>query len=394
MLQIMRILLCCCIVVLTACDSIEHRLEQPSKKELPTIVNAFELVTIWDKKVVELKSEDAFNSALLLSKGSKELYVADFLGNIIAIDLNGTVLWKKSIKEPITSGPGLFKDKLCVATATAKLICLSANKGEILWSSVLSSEALAAPGFSSDPMFDLVYLHTIDGGLSATNLINGRQVWRFSTLVPNIALRRGSAPVVGGNKVISGFANGKLFALNQEDGSILWSHNIANPKGKSELQRMIDVSADPVIHDNKVYAVSYQGNLTAISLNDGSLLWEREISSYSGLVVDDSKVYVVAVDGKVLAVDSKTGSTLWVQEDLIGRDLSKPVIINNCVVVGDMDGNLYFLNKRFGNIKVKKFIDSAGISIPPIEVDNILYILTNSGRLMAVKHGPNNYYNR
>ena len=394
-MQTMRILLLCFgLVLITACNTIERKLEQPNKKELPQIINSFEIVKIWDKNIVNLKPEDIMSSALLLSKGPKQVFAADSLGNIVAVDLNGNILWKTSVKEQITSGPSLFKDKICVATATAKLICLDANNGEKLWSAIISSEVVAELGFTSEPSLDLVFVHTIDGGLSAINLVNGRQVWRFSTTVPSISLRRGSKPVVSGTKVVSGFANGKLFALNKEDGSVSWSHNIANPKGKSELQRMIDISADPVIYDNKVYAVSYQGNLTVIGLNDGAIIWEREISSYSGLVVDDTKAYVVGVDGKIFAVDNKTGSTLWVQEDLIGRSLSKPVIIDNCIVVGDIDGNLFFLNKRFGNIKVSTFIDKSGISIPPVTDNNIMYILNNNGNLMAVKHGPNNYYNR
>ena len=352
-MQLMRILLCGSLLLLSACNSIERRLDLPNKKPLAPITNAFEIKKAWNKKIVNLKAGETLNSALTLSRGSQQLFAADTLGNIVAVDLDGVVLWKTSVKESLTSGPSLFKEKVCVVTGSAKLICLNTNKGEELWNTNLSSESLAGIGFSSSTTGDLIFVHTIDGGLSAIKLADGRQLWRFSSIVPNISLRRGSAPVVFDNYVVAGFSNGKLFALNKEDGSIFWSQNISNPKGRSELQRMIDISADPVIVGNTVYAISYQGNLTATTLNDGALVWEREVSSYSGLMVDHNSIYISAIDGKVFAVDKKTGTTLWIQEDLIGRSLSKPVIFNNYIVIGDLDGNLHFLDQKFGAIKAR-----------------------------------------
>ena len=384
------------LMILTGCNTIERKLDLPNKKPLVPVVNTVELKINWDKKVVKLRSEDGLNSALLLSKKADQLFAADVLGNVIAVDINGKTLWQTSVKEAITSGPSIFKDRIYVATATAKLICLSANNGQILWNTNISSEVLAGLSFSSDATIDLVFVHTIDGGLSAINLINGRQLWRFSTAVPNIALRRASTPVVAGEYLISGFANGKLFALNKEDAALLWSYNISNPRGRSELQRMIDISADPIIKNNTVYAVSYQGNLVAIDLKSGSLLWEQEISSYSGMEIYNNILYVVAKDGKVFAIDASNGQTIWTQDDLIGRVLSKPVVVAEHVIIGDMDGNLHFLGKRFGQIKARIFIDSNGISITPVvdQNNNLLYLLTNSGRLIAVNYVTSSYNNR
>lgn len=389
-MRLKNLLLIC--LFLTSCNTIEHRSEQPIKKQLVSLTNSVNTTIIWEKKVVNLKPEDVVNSALLVSKNSKQLFTADFLGNIVATDLEGNNLWRRSIKEPITAGPSVFKNKVCVTTATAKLICLSIDNGEILWNSVISSEAVAPLGFSSDPMFDLVFVHTIDGGLSAINLLDGRQVWRYSTIVPNIALRRGSAPVLSNNYVVTGFANGKLLAINKEEGSVIWSHNLSNPKGRIDLQRMIDISADPVIYDNVAYAVSYQGNIVSVELNDGSLLWEREISSYSGLTVDKKGLYVASVDGRVFALNNVTGSTIWVQEDLVGHNLSKPVIINNYILLTDLDGYIHFLDKHSGKIKARILVDNKGVSITPVVdlMHKILYVLTNSGRLLAIKYVTNN----
>jgi outer membrane protein assembly factor BamB len=76
--------------------------------------------------------------------------------------------------------------------------------------------------------------------------------------------------------------------------------------------------------------------------------------------------------------------------------LSKPVVVAEYVIIGDMDGNLHFLGKRFGQIKARIFIDSNGISITPVvdQKNNLLYLLTNSGRLIAVNYVTSSYNNR
>lgn len=368
----------CLFLCLIACNSIEKKVALPNKKTLEEIVNPFQVKKILDKKIISLKLDDILNSSILLTKGKNQLFTADFNGNIVAVDLRGKNIWKQSLKNSITAGPVLFENKIFVITSAAKLFCLDAVNGEILWDTAISSDSVAAPNISSN----MVFVHTLDGGLSAISLQDGRQLWRISSVVPTITLRRASAPVVHGNYVIAGFANGKLFAINKENGTVLWAHNISNPKGRSELQRMTDISADPVILNNTVYAVSYQGNLTAIKLDTGELLWEKELSSYSGVVVDNYAVYISTVDGRVLALDNKTGTTFWVQDDLEGRNLSKPVIFNNYLVIGDQDGNLHFLDKLYGYIKGRVFLDTSGISISPLVVnENQLYVLTNNGYL-------------
>jgi len=384
------------LTILTGCDTIERKLELPDKKMLVPVINTVDLRILWDNKLVKLNTEDGLTAALLLSKQAEQLFIADTKGSLVSTDLKGNILWKTEVKEQITAGPSVFKQNIYIATVNAKLICLSADQGKILWDTHLSSEALASFAFSSNAQTDIIFVHTIDGGLNAINLINGKQLWRFSTVVPGIALRKGSTPIIAGNILVAGFANGKLFALNKEDAALLWTYNISNPKGKLDLQRMVDISADPIIKNNTVYAVSYQGNLAAIDLQSGSLVWEKEISSYSGMDIYDNILYIAAKDGRIFAIDISNGNILWTQENLIGRMLSKPIVTNEHVIVTDLDGNLHFIGKRFGQIKARLFIDQSGISITPVidQKNNILYLLTNSGRLVAVNYVTGSYHSR
>jgi outer membrane protein assembly factor BamB len=372
------------IAILSGCNSIDRRPAFPVKQKLDPVVNSFQVKKVFSKKIAYLKKDDLINSAILLNanQNQNQFFTGDLSGDVVAVNAKGDVLWKKNVSKAITAGPTFLSNKLFVTTVEAKIFCLDAKNGKIIWQSKLSSDALAAPAATNDAVF----VHTLDGGLSALNLEDGRQLWRVSTALPNITLRRGSTPVITGNHVIVGFANGKLFAVNKETGTVNWAYNISNPQGRSDLQRITDISAEPIIVNGIVYAVSYQGNLVAIRLRDGEILWEKESSSYTGITIDQNAVYISKVDGSVVAMDRKTGNIFWTQDELRGRHLTKPVIYNSYVVVGDEDGNLHFLDKIYGVAKGRELVDTSGISVKPLIINNNqLYILSNNGYLHAVE---------
>jgi outer membrane protein assembly factor BamB len=200
-----------------------------------------------------------------------------------------------------------------------------------------------------------------------------------------LALRRSSVPVVTKDYIVSGFANGKIVAINRTDGTVNWSADVATPKGRSDIQRMVDISADLVVKDEVVYVVSYQGNLTAFALHTGQVIWEREVSSYAGIVVDHRNVYVSAANGDVLAFDRHTGGSVWVQKALHGRDLSRPEIQKNTIIVCDEDGLIHWLDKKRGQLIGRyKFTGKGGIEAPPIVYADDLYLYGRNGKVGEV----------
>ncbi len=83
--------------------------------------------------------------------------------------------------------------------------------------------------------------------------------------------------------VVAGFANGKVTAFRASTGEPVWDQRVMLPQGRSELDRMVDIDGTPVITASAVYAASFQGRLSAIRPSDGTVLWEKDASSYVGL---------------------------------------------------------------------------------------------------------------
>jgi outer membrane protein assembly factor BamB len=70
---------------------------------------------------------------------------------------------------------------------------------------------------------------------------------------------RGNAPVVAGPGVLFvGNDDGTLSTLAMNDGRVLWQQTIGSPEGRSELDRMADVDAAPVLEGTTLFASSYK----------------------------------------------------------------------------------------------------------------------------------------
>jgi outer membrane protein assembly factor BamB len=205
--------------------------------------------------------------------------------------------------------------------------------------------------------------------------------------MPALTLRGGSTPAAAGGVVIAGFANGRLALLTAEQGRAVWELVVAEPRGRSELERMVDLDADPVIAGNKVYAVSYQGQVAAVDIPSGQVDWRRDMSAYAGLGVDFSQVYVTDDKSQVWALSRRDGDSLWKQDALRLRDLSAPVPFRDLVAVGDFEGYVHLLARFDGDLLSRVRTDRRGIADLQVVGDR-LYVLGKGGLLTVLQVKP------
>jgi outer membrane protein assembly factor BamB len=108
---------------------------------------------------------------------------------------------------------------------------------------------------------------------------------------------------VAGGLVYVGFSNGELKALRMDNGLPQWKTDIAEPEGISELERLVDIDGSPILAVDKIYVVSFQGNMAAVDPVSGRILWQREASSYVAPVSGFGNLYLVASDDEITALD-------------------------------------------------------------------------------------------
>jgi outer membrane protein assembly factor BamB len=262
-------------------------------------------------------------------------------------------------------------------------VALNQDDGAEAWRAQVSSEILAAPRGAEG----VVVVRTVDGKFTGLDARSGERLWVYSHTVPVLTLRGTAAPLLVQGVAIAGLDTGKLLVLSLRDGQPRWEKSIAPPRGRTELERMVDIDSEPRIAESVLYVTAYQGNITAIDLRSGNTLWSRDFSSYAGLDVDGRRVYISDNDDAVWALDRRNGGALWKQAELTGRKLSAPVASEDYIVVGDFEGYLHWLNKDDGKVVGRVRADSKGIATAPIVRGGNLYVLGKGGTLSAFRVG-------
>lgn len=318
---------------------------------------------------------------LLPAAYENRVYTADRDGRVLAIDASsGDVVWEeRDKKRRISGGPGVGEGKVYVGTSEAQVLARDAATGKKVWVTDVSSEVLAAPRAASG----IVAVRTGDGKLYALDAETGTERWVFDRTIPTLTLRGTAPAVIHGEIVLAGFDNGRLSALDANTGAELWETRLAEPSGRSELERLVDVDAEPVIMDETAYIDSFQGRVAAVSLADGSLEWTRDISSYVDVAVDDDHVYVSDERGYVWALSRSDGAAVWQQKAFRNRQLTGPLRYRDYLVVGDFEGWLHWLDAATGEVVARERVGKERIIATPIDIGGAVAAYCSDGKMAA-----------
>ncbi len=312
----------------------------------------------------------------------KAIYAANRDGVVVALDReSGRQLWKQDLDLTLSGGIGAGFGTLVVASEEGNVIALNAEDGSELWRGRVPSEVVSQPQLNTD----LVVVQVINGQIDAFDRVTGEHRWSFDSQVPQLSLRGTSEPLLGQDVTLAGFANGKLVAIDNRVGNALWEQRVALAEGRSELERIVDVDGKPLFFNDLIYVPSYQGRLVAINPFAARIVWAQDFSSYRGLAAGFGNVYGVSDQDLVSAFDAGSSASVWQQDGLRYRRLTSPAVLGTTLVVGDAEGYLHFLSQIDGHFVARYHVDSAGIYSTPVVADDTLYVLSNDGRLVALK---------
>jgi outer membrane protein assembly factor BamB len=312
-----------------------------------------------------------------------KIFTADRDGRVMAVSVaKGDTVWElRDKKQRISGGPGVGEGLVMVGTSKAMVLAYDEATGKPRWETHVSSEVLSPPVAADG----VVIVRAGDGKMTALDASDGKARWSYDRTIPTLTLRGSGTPVIHGNTVLAGFDNGRLVAVDLHTGKSLWETRLAEPTGRSDLERMVDVDSEPVIAGDTAYVASFQGHVAAVSLDDGRVQWTRDISSYADLSVDDDHLYVTDDQGTVWALNRNDGTDAWKQPALKNRTPTGPTPIEDYVVVGDFEGYLHFMDRFNGNFVQRVRIDKKRIMAAPIRIEQTLIGYSSSGEVVAYR---------
>jgi outer membrane protein assembly factor BamB len=339
---------------------------------------------VWSTSVPD-KGAKVLRLGLGLATEGNRVYAAGYKGEVIAFDLaSGRAVWRTKTKAPISGGPAASGDLVVVGTSVGEVIALTPADGKILWRVRLNGEILAAPAISDRA----VAVRTVDGKLRALSPKDGHDLWTQEQQVPRLSLRGTSRPVIAGDLTLCGFDNGKVIAVNMNDGSLQWEATVAPPHGRTELERLIDVDSTPRVSGQDVFTVGFQGRVAMLALDTGQVWWSHDASSYRGIALDDDALYIANAAGEVVALRRRTGAEVWRQKALLHRGLSAVALTDNAVVTADYQGNVHWLDKATGELAARAQSGKVRVSNPPVVSGNMVFVINDAGRITAFRTTP------
>ncbi|WP_160061042.1 outer membrane protein assembly factor BamB [Psychromonas sp. L1A2] len=377
-------------LILSGCSIFSSEEDVVKMAELPEFQATYKPVIAWSTSIGS--GVDKYYSQLQPAVDEKAVYVAARDGEVKALSVKkGNKLWSIDLDDHnsntanrsarLSGGIGLGIDTLYIGTENAQVFALDAEKGDIKWVSNVSGEVIAQPVYDNG----FVIIHTSRGELIALDSKTGEEVWTLANAQPKLTLRGSATPSVSQGGVIYGRADGYVSAALLESGRPLWQIPVARPYGATELDRLADADMKPIVVNGTVYALAYNGNLVAIDLLKGELLWTKKYAGYNDISVSGRDIFLTDYRGYVFAINRNDGEQRWVNKELAYRNVTGVTVANDFIVVGDAEGYLHWIDRESGQFVAQQDLDSDGLYIEPIATSTHLYLQTRSGDVIAIE---------
>ena len=309
------------------------------------------------------------------------LYVAGNEGVILKVE-DGKTLWKINAGQVLSAGVAANARLVVVGTPMGEVLAFSAEDGRPLWRARVSSEVLATPAIGEEG----VAVKSGDNSIFLLDANDGSRKWVYQRSTPALSIRSAGAPVFSDRYLFVGFPGGKLVALGLQNGAPVWEGAVALPKGATELDRVADIVAAPVVEGTQICAVAFQGRVACFDMGQsGTLIWSRDISSASGLALDGRYLFVTDEKGAVHALDRLSGSSLWKQDKLVNRRLSGPAVRRGLVAVADAEGIVHFLSREDGSFAARVKTDGKSVRTPIQLLGSSFVVQTTGGNVSVLE---------
>lgn len=308
------------------------------------------------------------------------VYAVSGKGSLMRLDMaTGRQAWRIESRVRVSGGVGSGEGLVLIGSDKGDVLAYDEN-GRLRWNSRISSEVLGVPQVADG----VVMVRSGDGRIAGLDATDGKRVWVYERSTPALVVRSHAGVTVQRGVAYAGFAGGKLVAIRVKNGEVLWETSVSQPRGNTELERISDITSNPVVDDEQVCAIAFQGRVACFGIAQGSPLWNREISSDKGMTLLRKYLYLSDVNGSVIVLDKNSGSAMWKNDQLFMRDTTAPAVLRDFVVVGDKEGYLHGLSREDGSYVARIKLDGGAIKEAPIQLDDGLLVQTQSGALYSL----------
>ncbi|MBW0157407.1 PQQ-like beta-propeller repeat protein [Sedimentimonas flavescens] len=330
--------------------------------------------------------------------GAGRIYTLDARAQVAATGLNGAALWKADLTPPSdnaddASGGGLaYADgQVYVTTGFGELVALDAASGAVKWRQKFDAAIGGAPTVSGG----LVYVVARDASAWAIRATDGKVQWQLPGTPSGSAMVGVSAPAVNERMVVFPFSSGEMVGALKQGGLTLWQGKVAGARLGRAFATVTDLTGDPVIVGDKLYAGSSAGKVGAFDVNSGERIWTATEGAVSPVQVAGGSIFLVSDEARLVRLDAATGATIWAQDlpYFVKEKIKKqakifvhygPLLAGNKLFVASTDGLLRSFDPATGALLGQTEIPG-GAATNPVVAGGTLYVVGMNGQLHAFR---------
>lgn len=266
-------------------------------------------------------------------------------------DTNGNQLWQTKLPLPTHFRPRIGNGVMVVAGRKG-LAALDAQTGKTLWTYKVANdkEQLSVPLVAAGKV---VVGH--DSWLKGFDAKTGEELWEFEIVVPRLIAY---PPISYQDKwVLLGPGDGNLYAIDIQDGSLVWKNNTG--KRRWQYLRQLYVTQDANGQDILV-AGGYKDDVYGIKIDNGEPLWRFYGGNFinSHMVADD-ETYFWSPTGWIYSLNVRNGKMRWrhLTDDhrassgykKWGHFMAELIADDKVVYALDMRDTLHILDRKNGD---------------------------------------------
>ncbi len=334
-------------------------------------------------KIKKIKNFSNFESTIVFK--SDGIIFFEKQGTLKKFDFSQKLIWKRNFyskqekKSNILLNITHENDILIITDNLSKYYAVDLKNGELLW-----SKTNLTPFNSQIKIYkDKIYIVDYENILHCFSIKNGNRIWSYQTDNFFVKSKKMLSIIIDNEKVIFTNSIGDITALDVNKGFLLWQMPTQNNLIYAESASLI--TSDIVLEKDSIFFSNNRNEFYSVNKNNGFLNWKQKINSNIRPVIADDIIFTVSNEGFLYFIDSLRGNIIKSKNLLINfkakqRKFIKPIGIalgSDNIFLSLNKGMLIVASIQTGEIINTFKLDGNQISKPFI-FDNKLYIIKDN----------------